>query len=146
MKNGRRSSSGFTLLEVLLSLAILGGAIAVLGELARHGILSAKAARDITQAQLLCESKMSEITVGVLSPDAVLDVPFDEIVGDGSIVWQYSIESELIDQEGLLSVRVTVSQDLEPEKDPISFSLNRWILDPDVGSESDDTSESGGAL
>jgi len=45
---------GFSLLEVILSLAILGGAIAVLGEAARLALRNAEFTRDMARAQLLC--------------------------------------------------------------------------------------------
>src|SRR5687767_7391349 len=62
-RSSRRPASraAFSLLEVILALTILVGAIVVLGELVRLGTMTAAGARDLTQAQLLCESKMSEI-------------------------------------------------------------------------------------
>jgi prepilin-type N-terminal cleavage/methylation domain-containing protein len=132
---------GFSLVEVILSLAILTGAIAVLGEAARLAIRNARIARDITQAQLLCESKLAEITAGILEPDPVDGVPFERdhaeaglsgTAGDDEIAWLYSIDVEQVDDEGLMAVRVTVAQDLPEEKAPVRFELVRWILDPDV--------------
>jgi general secretion pathway protein I len=64
-------SGGFSLLEVILALAILTGAVAVLGEIVRLGIRNAQVARDTTQAQLLCESKLAEITAGIIPSDPV---------------------------------------------------------------------------
>ncbi len=123
----------------MLSLAILAGAVAVLGELTSLGLRNARIARDLTQAQLLCESKLSEVTAGVIPPEPTSEALFEVVVGDGSIMWLYSIEVETIDDEGLLAVRVTVTQDLPPEKDPIAFSIDRWMLDPEA-----ETSASGG--
>ena len=71
-----RTTRGFSLLEVILALGILVGAMAVLGELARHGLDSARIARDSAMAQLLCESKLSEITAGLIRPEPVSNVPF----------------------------------------------------------------------
>ena len=47
--------------------------------------------------------------------------------------------AETADQ-GLISVRVSVIQDLPPEKRPVEFSVVRWILDPNV-EWSDESSE-----
>ena len=57
---------GLTLLEVLLALAILGGALATIGELMRIGARNAEIARDKTTAQLLAEATMGELEVGFL--------------------------------------------------------------------------------
>ncbi len=55
---------GFSLLEVVLALAILAGALAALGEVMRLGDENASAAADETRAEMLAESVMSEILVG----------------------------------------------------------------------------------
>lgn len=150
----RSSARGaFSLLEVILALAILTGAIAVLGELGRLGMENARFAREITQAQLLCQSKMAEITAGLLPAEAVPETSFDEVVGDGQVEWQYSIETEPTDVDGLIAVRVNVRQNLEQQKRPVEFSLVRWVPDPAVqmsgmtGSEASATAgaQSGGS-
>jgi hypothetical protein len=47
-----KKKKAFSILEVILALAILTGAIAVLGELGHFGFLNAKASQDITRAQV----------------------------------------------------------------------------------------------
>jgi prepilin-type N-terminal cleavage/methylation domain-containing protein len=64
----RRRNAGLSLLEVILAIAILGGCIAVIGELVRLGARQAEEARELTTAQLLCESKLEEIAAGVSRP------------------------------------------------------------------------------
>jgi prepilin-type N-terminal cleavage/methylation domain-containing protein len=128
-----RNRQGFSLLEVVLALAILVGAIAVLGELVRLGTLGAAGARDLTQAQLLCESKMAEITAGILPPDPVQYAAFEVYTDDqleSTAEWVYSIEWEATDLPGLIVIRVTVEQDLPPEHRPMSFSLARLMQEP----------------
>ncbi|MGQ9575076.1 MAG: prepilin-type N-terminal cleavage/methylation domain-containing protein [Thermoguttaceae bacterium] len=128
-RTGRR---GFSLLEVILALAILTGALAVLGELVRGGLESARIARDTTCALLLCESKMAEITSGMLWPEPAQNVPLSEVIDPTQPAWLYSVEPYQIDQQGLIAVRVTVSQDLPPQMNPVSCSLVRWLIDPGV--------------
>ena len=136
-------SAGFSLLEVVLALAILTGAIAVLGEVVRTGVRNAQIARDQTQAQLLCESKLAEITAGIIPAESVQGAMFEtNPVDDGEIPWLYSIELGAIDQEGLVAVRVTVAQDLRPELRPVEFSLTRWMVDPGVVFEEESFTES----
>ncbi len=78
----------FSLLEVVLALAILVGAIAVTGELVRLGTLSAASARDLTQAQLICESKLAEITSGITPPRPCL-MPRTSSIRSGSTPWRW---------------------------------------------------------
>lgn len=133
----RRSARGFSLLEVILALAILAGAIAVLTEVSRNALENARIARDVTVAQLLCESKMDEIVAGITAPDPAVDVPFDTTDDPREAAWLYTIEMESIDADtGLSVVRVTVSQDLPVEKRPIQFSITRWIIDSDTSTDS----------
>ena len=124
----------FSLLEVILALAILAGSLAVLGGAARLGMRNAESARDLTKAQLLCESKLAEITAGITPPDPVHGVAFvqtaDTVVGQGETIWLYSIDRQHTDQEGLDVVRVTVTQKLPPNQRALTFWLDRWIPDP----------------
>jgi general secretion pathway protein I len=133
---GRR---GFSLLEVILAIAILTGAIAVLGEVARQGIESTRVARDTSRALLLCENKLAEITSGLVYPDTMYDVPCDNMADVGLPVvegveplWVYSVEVASVDLPGLVAVRVSVYQNLPPESEPVECSLVRWIVDPGV--------------
>lgn len=123
---------GFSLLEVILALTILAGAMAVLGEVARQGMESARIARDLTYAQCICDSLMAELASGLIYPETVDQVPVDEICDPAQMGWVYSMDVESTEIDGLLAVRITVSQALPPEKRPVECSLVRWIQDPDV--------------
>jgi len=152
-----RARGGFSLLEVILALAILAGAIAVLGEMTRLGIRNASYSRDMTQAQLLCESKMAQITSGMILPEAEVGVPFapeDLIDPDDPVTWFYAIELAAVEEPGVVAVGVTVAQDLPSGQHPVRFSLVRWIVDPGVelseqpaaeGAEGQPASDSGGS-
>ena len=123
---------GFSLLEVILALAILAGAAAVLGEIARNGLESTRIARDLTYAQLMCESKLAEITSGAVGPDPVSSTAVDITEGSSRGGWLYSVEVDETDVEGLLSLRVTVTQDMPEDKHPVHCTLVRWLVDPDA--------------
>lgn len=103
-------------------MAILLGSIAVLGELARLGRRSGSRAVQLTEAQLLCESLLAEVLIGSAPAEATEPQPVPQVTG-----WLYSIEREPVDVPGLVSLRVTVVQDLPPEQRPLSFSLSRWL-------------------
>jgi hypothetical protein len=126
-----------SLLEVILAIAILGGCIAVIGELVRLGSRHAEEVQLLTTAQLLCESKLEEIEAGVTAPEAVASVPFDT-----NPEWYYSIAVNSLEQEELMEVRVTVEQAEATRAMPFTFSLVRWMLDPTLEEMSAEAVES----
>ena len=128
-KDRRPHRRGLSLLEVLLALAILGGALAAIGELMRSGSRAAEQSRDLTTAQLLSETVMSEITAGLLPVQATNATPVDD--PQHAQDWSYSIQIEQIDQEGLIAVWVTVRQNRETAR-PMQYTLVRWMIDPNV--------------
>ena len=123
MKGAVAGRDGFSLLEVILALAILGGAIAVLGEAARLALRSAEYTRDLARAQLLCESKLSEIVAGITPAQTTERASLGTATDPSEPAWLYSIETASAAEPGLLSVRVTVMRDLPAEKHPARFSL-----------------------
>ena len=115
----------FTLLEIILALAILAAGIAILGEAVRAGYRNAADAQQITLAELHASSKMAEITSGIQSPAPVQGAPLEV-----DPAWLYSIELAPLELEGVAAVRVTVYANLPAAQQPASFSLVRWIPDP----------------
>lgn len=139
----RRTCRGLSLMEVVLAIAILGVAISVIGELVRLGSRCAAQARDLTTAQMYCESKMAEIAAGADIAQPVSSTPIDT---EGE--WMYSVEIAAIQQEGLVSITVTVEQNRDPADRPVRFSIQRWIQDPGVdysAEETGTTTDSSGA-
>ncbi len=147
MKRVAAMKRGFSLLEVILALAILCGTLAVLGEMAGRGMRDAEIARDLTQAQLLCETKLAEITCGALPAEPVERAQFDTIDGLDvrGIPWLYSIRTEPSEEEGMLVVRVTVEQDLPERQRPVVYSIDRWILDEGFELSNQSVDEAGGS-
>jgi prepilin-type N-terminal cleavage/methylation domain-containing protein len=139
--------AGFSLLEVILALAILAGSIAVLGEASRLALKNAEAARDLARAQLLCESKLAEITSGIILAEPVSNTPFDQTttasINPAEPAWLYSIETQQTNEEGLIAVRVTVTRDLPAVKNPVRFSLVRWLPDPNATPSTESGTNSG---
>ena len=129
-------SSGFSLLEVVLALAILTAAIAVLGELVRSGLRNAQLARDLSQAELLCESTILQIESGQIPSQSTGQTPIAEFPG-----WSYSIEPASASAaggqggsgpSGLLTLRITVEQSRDQQARPARFSVVRWMRDPSL--------------
>jgi len=59
---------GFSLLEVILALAIFAGAVAVLGEVARWALRNAEIARDLSRAELFCEASWRRLPPALPRP------------------------------------------------------------------------------
>jgi type II secretion system protein I len=128
----------FSLLEVVLALAILAGALAALGEVMRLGSQNASAAADEAQAEMLAESVMSEIVVGAREMTnvngAVLPLQDDP-------PWTVSITVQPTDYQELVCVQVRVSQQLPPQQQPAGCDLVRWLPNPDYVSPSQQSSD-----
>jgi len=130
----------FTLLEIVLALAILAGALAALGEVMRLADQNAELVEGETQAQVLAESVMAELLSGARALSDVNGAEFDQ---ETDPRWQYWIALEPTERQELLLVRVTVAQELPPEMQPARYELVRWMLNPDyLPSESQGSSSS----
>lgn len=121
-----RATHGFTLLEVILALAILAGSIALIGEVMRNGMRNSYIARNQATAQFLCESKLSEVLAQAVELQAVSGATFENEPD-----WTYSIDFETI-EEGLLAVYVTVAPIDAPPGSRDEFTLVRWMRDPEA--------------
>ncbi len=144
-----KTRNALSLLEVILALVILAGSMATIGEMVRHGTDSARIARDESKAQLLCESKLSEITAGAVALVSVGLAEFEWDLGGSSDgesragEWLYAVDVSPLDQPGLLQITVTVVQSPDVVRDPVEFTLVRWMVDPDaVPAESEAEEES----
>jgi len=126
MTRRRSARDGFSLLEVILAVAILFISLAALSELVRIGIRSARSARDLSEAQLLCESKMSELAAGMIALEPVQDMPCDELLAEG---WYYALETEPCAELGMLTVKVSVYTLDGGVSRSGEFTLTRWLPD-----------------
>jgi general secretion pathway protein I len=125
----RSTRRAFSLLEIILAIAIFTMALAAVGELMRLGLRNAQKARDVTRAQLLCESILAEVTSGAIEPTPVADQA-SQIDPD----WCYSIQVNSTDVTGLLSVSVTVNR--VNYSNPLEgVTLVRWMPDPQYAAE-----------
>ncbi len=120
-----RNRRGLSLLEVILAIAILGGSMAVIFELVRIGVISAIETRVRSEANILCDAKMAEVSAGVIELKPIAATIIAE-----SPTWMYSVDvRESPGQLGLLVVTVTVEQ--AQVANPISMSIVRFMPDPD---------------
>jgi type II secretion system protein I len=119
---------GFTLLEIILSLAILAGSLAALGEVMRLADQNASTTRDESQAQILASSVMDELIAGVIPLAAVNHSP---AAIDSDPPWVFSIALEQTGYQELIGIRVLVEQQADPRLQPARFELVRWLPNPD---------------
>ena len=120
------SRPGFSLLEVLLSIAILGGAMAVIGQLVNIGYRSAVEARIRSDANILVDGKMAEVSGGIIELQSVSASVIDE-----NPDWMFSVDVQDSGQLGLLMVVVTVEQTPNSAANPVSMSVVRFMPDPE---------------
>jgi general secretion pathway protein I len=138
--------SGFSLLEILLALAILGGSLALLSRIAETGTSAAREARDLSVARILCQSKLSELLLDSMatgtSPQSVSPGPAASFDSESTTPFNYSIDVQPAPLDGLLMILVTVEA-LDPNGGPplASYSLMRWMVDPALGLEQAEAEE-----
>lgn len=130
-----RCRRGISLLEIILSIAILGGALAALSTVVMTGADAAAEARDRAIAQMLCEQQLAQIVLNTTTPpttftDSVIQSP------DPSSTSTASLEVLPGPMTGILSLKMTVSLGpADGSRPPVQISLSRWMVDPMLGLE-----------
>jgi type II secretory pathway pseudopilin PulG len=95
--------AGFSLLEVVLAMALFFGSSAVLSQLLLIGARAARWGEQMTEATLRCESKMSDLVSGAARLEARDGVPFPDDED-----WQYSVDVTPTPIPSLVRVTLTV--------------------------------------
>jgi len=128
----RNRRGGFTLLEVILALAILLSSLAAIGHLVFNAYQNALRVKNLTRAQLICEGILAELNAGSIVLETIADAPVEDIDDTVEPGWLYTIDIAQLDTNGLLSVQVTVAQDPALFARPVQFTLTQWMIDPTV--------------
>lgn len=124
---------GLSLLEVILSIAILGVSMAAIGNLFNLGLRHARHAQLRSDANILCDTKMAELVAGVIPAESTGSEAIFENPN-----WEYSVDIQNSQQIGLLIATVTVSQVSSQggaASNPVSLSIVRFLPDPDYEPE-----------
>lgn len=129
----RLARGGLSLLEVLLSIAVLGASMVVIGNSFFLGARSALRARLRSDANILCDAKMAELVAGALPLASTGAQPIPE-----NADWTYSVNIQPSLQRGLLMATVSVEQASKDVTVPISLSIVRFVPDPDYDPEEDE--------
>ena len=117
------SRAGLSLLEVILSLSILGISMVAVGHLFNLGFRSAADVQLRSEANMIADTTMAEIAAGVI------DISAGGGAVEGNPEWQYEVSSQQSEQPGLLSVSLLVSRENDPDNN-VSVSLVRFVPDP----------------
>ena len=134
----RTCPPAFTLLEVILSLVILGAALAIFGEVMQLANQNAADARAETQAQLLATSLLDEILAGSIDDSPANRQPLEV---DDDVRWIYSVSTETATVDGVYPLVVEVEQDVEAKFNPVKFRLVRWLSSTPEGAEADEEAD-----
>lgn len=140
---------GFSLLEAILALAILGVSLAALSQVMGTGVDAGLEANDLAMCRMAATAKMNEVLIDIdlgVTPITVIDLPVQSFLttDDGG---QLSSDVEVFPGtiSGLLTIRCTV------RSAAASFTLTRWVVDPIFAAEieaasSDDDAAADAAL
>ncbi len=123
----QKTRLGLTLFEVLLSLSIFLGAMAVLSQLWHNGVRASVQAQLRTQAVLRCESKLSEVVAGILPLQSVSDTPFEDDPN-----WNWNLQATLGPHADVWLVVVNVSHPGQGGLSSCGHQLMRLVRDPQV--------------
>lgn len=127
---------GLTLLEILVSTAILVGSVTAIMQVLTVGHNSRMKAVLDAEAILRCESKMGELLAGVLAMTSSGAEPFED---NSNWAWTANVSDQ--GSTSLLQVEVVVEH--TPSSGPAnsSWSLTRYVRDPSIFAEVEGTTE-----
>lgn len=129
---GRSKRDGLSLLEVVLSLAILAMSVALLSQITKQATDNGMMAQRLAIAQMLCESKMSEVLVGAIPVQGNTWSPITDAGVRGN--WYYQIETVTAERKDMVGVRLSVTdQPNTTTENPELFFIVRWMIDPNLG-------------
>lgn len=135
----RLPQKAFSLLEMILALAIMGTSLAILAQIADTGVDAAREARALSNARMICQSKLSEQLLNMqsgMTPVAVVDAQTEPFDSGTMETYTYSVEVLPGQLNGLLSLRVTVKAYSGDGSEVLAtYALDRWVIDPALGLE-----------
>lgn len=127
LRRPKTTHAGFSLLEVVLSLAIFFASLAILSQINWNATRAAVQAQLNAQALMRCEAKLQEVVAGAEVLADQQNIPFDD-----NAEWTWSLQTAPTTFPELLAVKVTVSRTGSSSLGNVSLSLQRWMRDPEV--------------
>ena len=101
----RNARAGFTLLEILVVLAILGMGMAIVSSMMRNSALYSERVEEDTQVQLTCDSMMSSILSGDRTATIGVEMPLPDAPN-------WTVKVEVLDGpiKSVVAVRITAQR------------------------------------
>ena len=132
----RQTQAGFTLMEILVSITILGLSMVAINGLVSIGARNAREAQVLTTAQFLAESKLSEVKTGLLSPNSTGKMPFTQEETIEPFTFEVQSQSMVTDGQ-LMAIRVVVEYTPEDGSLPLIYQLDTLMIDPQIEMQQD---------
>ncbi len=131
---GDKRRQGLTLLEVILTLSIFVGSMAVLSQLVATGHQANLQNRLQTIAIIRAEAQMNEVIANPSLMVSASSMPFAEEYNPGSIgQWVWSLAVSSWDQNtNLLHLELTVQHISSSGTPNATYTLRRYVRDPQV--------------
>ncbi|MFO0011523.1 MAG: prepilin-type N-terminal cleavage/methylation domain-containing protein [Planctomycetota bacterium] len=141
--SGRRSRrAGLSLLEVVLALSILAMSAGILASITMTAVNNGMMGHRLATAQILADSKMAEVLTGAISiQGAVGWTMITDPVPDGT--WYYRLETTITGNQGMVGVRLAITDEIGMADNAELFHVARWMIDPALGLDKPPTSTSG---
>ena len=132
----RQHRSGFTLMEILVSITILGLSMVAINGLVSIGARNAREAQVLTTAQFLAESKLAEVKTGLLSPNSTGKMSFTQ--EETIEPFTFEVQSQAMGVDGqLMAIRVVVEYTPEDGSLPLIYQLDTLMIDPQIEMQQD---------
>lgn len=126
--------AGFSLLEMLLALTILGGSLGILSQIAMTGTAAAREAEHLVQARMIAQSRLAILLADDQIPIAVPPTPAEPMDSSTTTAFEYQVDVATAPMDGMLALRVTVRALDESGGPPIAtYSATRWMMERAVG-------------
>ncbi|WP_231603212.1 prepilin-type N-terminal cleavage/methylation domain-containing protein [Neorhodopirellula pilleata] len=126
--------NAFSLLEMILALALLGTSLGILAQVALTGTDAATEAEHLSQARMIAQSHLAEILAAGITPAAVPPSPTASMDSASTTAFQYQVDVVPAPMDGMLAIRVSVEALDEDGGAPLaSYSATRWMIDPALG-------------
>ncbi|MBX3420577.1 MAG: hypothetical protein KF752_03370 [Pirellulaceae bacterium] len=139
---GPQMRRAVSLLEVVLSLAVLAVATAYLAQSMQLATENALRAESLTQAEIVAESVMNQIVAGIIPAQTSSwssYIPPSSMTSGLSMAagtqWLYQVQSVGAEVPGMVGIQVAVQQvrlDQSLSNQP-DLLIQRWIVDPNLG-------------
>lgn len=117
--------AGLTLLEVVISMGVFLGALAVLSQVTWNGTRASVQGRLRAQAIFRCEAKMTEVCTGAELLQSQANTPFPDDPN-----WTFSVTVGEGAYPELLQIDVSVSHTGNNSLANATYRLRKWMRDP----------------